>query len=293
MKKELIGELAILSSALLFSFGAVVIKLLTGTYDGYFVSWFRFIVGIALSAGFIILTRRDFRVYDKKSVIWRSFYGAAAMILYYVAIQLSSSGRATLLNTTYPVFVVIFGAIFYKTRIHWSHVASIILCLVGVILVFYDGSHYNIWGDILGLVSAVFAAQAMHYMKKAREKNNSFIIYLSVCVLGLAGTSFSVTQFKQLDLNGLLLLVASGVIMFTGQIALTYGIKFVSTVRGSILSFSKIVFTIIMSVFIGEVIKTRFIIGTILILAGLLINREMPEIAGTKNGRTKASVKKS
>lgn len=276
MKKNLIGELSILASALLFSFGAIAVKIITGKYDGYFTSWFRFVVGIVLSAGFIILMRKDFKVYDKKTVIWRSVYGALAMILYYVAIQLTSSGRATLLNTMYPVFVVIFGALFFKAKIHWSHIVSIVLCLAGVVLVFYDGSNYNIWGDVLALLSAVFAALAMHFMKKAREKNNSFIIYLSVCVFGLLGTSFSVPQFKNVDWTGALLLVVSGIIMFLAQIALTYGIKFISTVRGSILSFSKIIFTIIMSIFIGEVIKTRFVIGAALILVGLLINRDDP-----------------
>jgi drug/metabolite transporter (DMT)-like permease len=278
MKKQLVGELAILASALFFSLGAVVIKVLTNQYDVYFASWFRFAVGIALSAIFIFITGRDFRIYDKKLVILRSFYGAAAMVLYYIAIQMTSSGRATLLNTTYPVFVVIFGALFYKTKVRADHVISIVLCLAGVILVFYDGSKYNIWGDVIGLVSAVFAAQAMHYMKKARVNNNSFIIYMSVCGVGLLGTSFSLGQFARLDWMGALLLVVSGAIMFLGQIALTYGIKFVSTIRGSVLSFSKIVFTIIMSLFIGEVIKTKFIIGTVLIIIGLVINREPAEI---------------
>lgn len=282
MKKQLVGELSILASALLFSFGAVVVKLMMDRYDGYFVSWFRFAVGIVLSVAFILITRKDFRVYDKKLVILRSVYGAAAMILYYVAIQMTSSGRATLLNTTYPVFVVIFGALFYKTKIRVDHIISIVLCLAGVVLVFYDGSRYNVWGDVIGLVSAVFAAQAMHYMKKARANNNSFIIYLSVCGIGLAGTSFSAGQFAKIDWMGALLLAASGAVMFFGQIALTYGIKFVSTIRGSVLSFSKIVFTIVMSLFIGEVIKTRFVIGTVLILAGLIINREPEEMQPKK-----------
>jgi drug/metabolite transporter (DMT)-like permease len=55
---------------------------------------------------------------------------------------------------------------------------------------------------------------------------------------------------------------------------MTYGFKFISSTRGSIATFSKIPMTIVLSLFIGEEFKLKFIIGTILIIIGLIINRK-------------------
>ncbi len=274
MKNTVRAEISVVLSALLFAVTAILVKLLAGRYDGYFIALFRFLTGIALSAACIVLIKKSFRVHDKKLVIWRSFYGAIAMVTYYLAIQYSSSGRATLLNTTYPVFVLIFNALFFRIKVRWIQWASVAVCLAGVVLVFYDGSPYSILGDGLAVVSAVAAALAMHYMKMARDRNNSFVIYLSVCAAGLLGSFFSFPQFSALNWPDTLNLVLAGAIVFAAQILLTYGIKYMSAARGSILSFSKVVFTILLSLLIGEVINLRFLAGTALILAGLFLNRE-------------------
>jgi drug/metabolite transporter (DMT)-like permease len=275
IKKEFLGESAVIISGLFFGLGALLVKFLSGTFDAYFISLVRFIVGIIFGALIIVAAKREFKIYDKKEVILRSVYGSAAMILYYLSIAMTSSGRATLFNTTYPVFVVIFGALFFKEKLKFAQMASTLLCIAGIIFVFYDGSSYNAWGDLLGLGSGICGGMAVHYAKRARVNNDSIIIYMSVCAVGLVPLLPFSGQAVKLTSYLAWVLVLAGIAMFLGQVLFTYALKYTTAARGSILSFAKIPITIILSYFaVGESILPRFIIGTILIIAGLVLSKE-------------------
>jgi drug/metabolite transporter (DMT)-like permease len=243
--------------------------------DGYFISLGRFVVGLAFGALLVVLTKSSFQIYDKKEVILRGAYGSVSMILYYVSIAMTSSGRATLFNTTYPVFVVVFGALFFKEKLKFIQVISMALFVPGICLVFYDGSSYNFWGDLLGLGSGISGGMAVHYAKRARVKNDSIIIYMTVCAVWLVPLLPFSGQVTKLNMNLAMILVLAGIAVFVAQVLFTYALKYTSASRGSILSFSKIPITIILSYFaVGEKILPRFIIGTVLIIAGLVVSRE-------------------
>ena len=234
----------------------------------------RFIVGIILSVLFIVILKNNFKIYGKVFWVLRGIFGSGAMILYFISIQVTSSGRATLITNTFPVFVALFAFFFLKEKIHLNNIISILICFVGIVLVFYDGSKYPLLGDFYALIAAVMAGLAVIFLKKLRDNNNSVIVYLPVCIFGLLFTSFSAKQFGSINIPVLILLVAVGITAFLAQLFMTYGFKFISTTRGSIVTFSKIPMTIGLSLFIGEEFKLKFIIGTILIILGLIINRK-------------------
>ena len=274
VKEETKGEITILISNIFFAITAILVKLVPGIFDGFFISFIRFIVGIILCVLFIKFLKSGFKVHGKIFWILRGFCGAGAMILYFVSIQMTSSGRATLLTNTFPIFVALFGFLFFKEKVRLYNIISIILCIIGIFLVFYDGSKYPLTGDILGLIAAIMAGFAVIFLKGLREKNNSIIIYLPVCLFGLLLTSFSAGQIVSVNIPILIILITTGVAAFFAQIFMTYGFKFVSSTRGSIITFSKIPMTIVLSFFVGEEFKFKFIIGTILIIIGLVVNRK-------------------
>lgn len=273
------AELAILLSCVIYSFASLSIRLLAGVIDSYTISFIRFAIGIFLGILFIKATHQEIRFNNKKYLFFRGLFGSASMILVYLAIQLNSSGRAIILSNTYPVFVAIFGFIFFKERISKNTVMCLFLCIIGILLIFYDHSKYSILGDICALASGALGGISVHYIKKSRETNNSAIVYMAACIFGLVVTSVpAVTTIHSGKLPvtfkswGLVLLI--GVLAFSGQLLMTYGYKFVAATKGSIFGLTEIVITLALSYsFVSEKITTRFIIGFTILLAGLFLNK--------------------
>ncbi len=205
----------------------------------------------------------------------RAVIGTIAMILYYLSIQYCGSGRASLYNTTYPIFVAIYSAVVFKEKLKKNNLISILLCIIGVYMVLYDGSSINLKGDLLGILSGVTGGISYAYSKRAREKDHSFNIYLWICLCGVLFSSFSAGEIISLNIRTVILLIISAAVVFAAQISITYGTKFVPVVKGSIISFLRVPLTIILSYLIlHESFKLKFIAGTVLIMSGLIINRK-------------------
>ncbi|MBN1622233.1 MAG: DMT family transporter [Endomicrobiales bacterium] len=271
MTKELKGEISILVSCLIFGIIAVLVKMAAAAYSGAFIASIRYIVGVLSVVLFLKILRKPMIIHDIKYWLLRGIFGFAATTLFYVAIKITSSGRATLLVNTYPAFVVVYGYLFFKEKIYVQDIIRLVMCLIGAVFVFYDGSDYNIKGDLLALLAGACAGFAVHYIKKSREKNNSFTVYLATCSFGLLLIPFTYKQAYSVHFNAALLLIVIALLGFVAQIAISYGYKYVSATKGSILSYATIPMALMLSYFINEEFKLRFFIGILFIASGLLI----------------------
>ena len=260
------------AASVLFALNAVIVKLAAETYSGLFISSIRFLLGIAFVSASLILLKKGFRIHNKKAWILRGVSGAAAMILYYCAIQLTSSGRATLLVNMYPLFVAILGFLIFKESISRNTIISLFFCTVGVLFVLNDGSHYNIYGDLIALCASVISGFAIHFIKQCRKTENSLIIYLSPCLFGLAMLPKTYGEFGNISPRGFILLFLVGLLSFLAQFLMAYGYKEISASKGSIIFYLATALAIIFSIFIDERLSTRFLAGLGFILVGLIIN---------------------
>lgn len=277
MKKTHAAEFAILFSCAVFAFMSLAVKYVSAFYSGVFISWIRFTVGLVLVGVTLFLAERPFKIVDYKAWILRGVFGSLSMVACYWAIQLTSSGRAVLLTNTYPIFVVLYGALFFKERITKTSIVAVITCFLGVLFVFYDRSHYSFVGNGLALLSGIFGGFAVHFMKRARMSNSAISVYLSACIFGFI---FSVPAAMKPPIGIyprlIWILLGIGVLAFIGQIIMTTAYKYLTASRGSIIGFSETIFTIVFSyLWLGEEIKSRFIFGTCLIVLGLLINQNL------------------
>jgi drug/metabolite transporter (DMT)-like permease len=265
------GVFAVLASCVFFAGMAAFVKLLSAEFDGLFISFGRFVVGAAISGSSIALRRSGFAIRDPKDVVLRGLYGSAAMILLFVAIQLAGAGRGTLFNSTNPLFSILVGAIMFRERLGKSSVVGAIVCFIGIGVIFWDSSSPSLLGDGLGLLSGFLAGFSFQYTKRARINNGADIIYLSVCASGILATFWTAPQGLALDLPSLLLLLASAICGYAGQISLTWGVKFMKASEAGILSFLKIPITIAFGLFLGEGLSWRFAVGTLVVIAGLVV----------------------
>lgn len=267
------GEVALFSSAFFFSLTALAVKAASFFFTGSFIAFFRFGVEIVLCFSLLILMKKKFRVKDLRTWLLRGFFGAGSMALYFIAISLSSSGRATLLFNTYPLFVALTGALFFGKKMNRGHMASLILCGAGVWFVFHDKSDFGPAGDVAGLLSALFAGVSIHFLQRSRESDHTVIVYMAAAFFGLAFTAPSAGSAVTLSWPLVPLLIGVGLVSLAGQLLMSYGFKYIHPTRGSIIAYSSLPLTMGASFFLfDEKYHPLFFLGTFFIVAGLLVN---------------------
>ena len=267
------GEIALFLSAFFFSLTALAVKAASYYFSGTFIAFFRFGVEIVLCFALLFFMKRSFRVEDLGIWLLRGFFGAGSMVLYFVAISLSSSGRATLLFNTYPLFVALTGALFFGKKMNGGHLISLLLCGAGVWFVFHDKSDFAPLGDAMGLLSALFAGISIHFLQKSRKSNHTVIVYMAAAFFGFAFTAPSAENAGSLSWPLVTMLVGVGLVSLAGQLLMSYGFKYIHPTRGSIIAYSSLPLTMGASfIFFNEKYHPLFFLGTFLIAAGLLFN---------------------
>jgi drug/metabolite transporter (DMT)-like permease len=193
----------------------------------------------------------------------------------YAAIALTGPGRAALLSNIYPVFVPVFAALFFKERFNPKTLASLVVCSLGAVLVMRDGSGAALGGDLLALLSAVFAGVAVNFVRVASKTENPIIVYLSPCLFGLPILAFAPMPHAAVGAVAILLLLGVGVGAFFAQALMSQGYKSVPAGRGSVVFYWETALTVVLGFLLaGEHFNLRFAGGLALILAGLWWNRE-------------------
>ncbi len=257
-----------------FAATAIVVSLLSSTFDGWFTAFARFLVGAAVGFGQLAATRTPFRVVRLRPWIGRGIFGALGMILYYVSIALGTPGRASLFNNSFPVFVAVIAVAFLRETVRVTTIGGIALAFSGVALVLWDGTGVSPLSDAAGIASGFFAGISYHFNKRASQTEHPVVIYLGVCLVGLLATAHALPQAALLDARAVLLLTTAGLGAYVAQIAITIGLRDIPTTEGSVHTFLKIPLTVVAGwAFLGNAITGRFVAGTALLLAGILLNQ--------------------
>jgi drug/metabolite transporter (DMT)-like permease len=284
------GYAALYSAAVLFAFTSLFVKLASRYYSGMFVSAARFAAGTILCSAVLLWGYRSIKPANPGLVALRGLFGAFSMAMSYAAISLTGPGRAALLCNTYPLFVVVFGALFFGERLNARVFACIGICTLGAVLVMRDGSGSSLAGDLLALGSAVFAGIAINFVRRATQGDNPFMLYLSPCLFGLPLFAFVPPGGGAAagGLFGIFFLVGVGVLAFFAQALMAYGYRSVQAGRGSIVFYLETALTVLLgALFAAERFNLRFAAGLALILGGLALNHlRLPARAAAKAGRS-------
>ena len=273
LSKERKGEIFLFLSSIIFTIVTLLVKVASSGFSGMFIATWRFIVGIATTILVCRLFNIPIKVENRKDWFIRGAFGAAAMAAFYVSIQLSTISRASLLCNTSPIFVALFGVLCFKEKIRSSDLFSLILCFAGVVFIFHDRGTFSIYGDIAGLLSAIFSGIAIHYVKRSSMVNNSIIVYLSPCILGLLFVPFTIQEYYSFNFQGFSVVLAVGLMTVLAQFFMTSGYRCVNPTKGSVLNYLQIPLTLLFGAyFTHDPFPLKFITGTVLIMSGLMVN---------------------
>lgn len=124
-------------------------------------------------AGIILLAMSFSRDHKRFFDVWKSKKNMPTLFLYvfggvfsvqyfyYVAIQLSNSATATILQYTAPVFIMLYLLIFQRQVPKPKSVLFVILAMIGVFLLITDGNIKHLSISPLALVTGLIAAVAV------------------------------------------------------------------------------------------------------------------------------------
>ncbi|MFA6507079.1 MAG: DMT family transporter [Treponemataceae bacterium] len=270
------GYISLYLSATMFAVVTLLVRISSRYYDSAFMSASRFAIGAIICLAVLYFGYGTVKPVKPGLLVFRGAFGALSMVAGYAAIALSGPGRATVLSNTYPLFVAVFGALFFGERFRIRTLGSIALCLAGAVLIARDGSGASLAGDLLAVVSSLSAGMAVNIIRRASAYENPFMIYLSPCLFGLPLFFFvnPAVQVTAGGLAGLALLLAIGSGAVIAQALMGHGYKTVSAGAGSVVFYWETVLTVILAVlFTGESANARFIAGLVIIMVGLRVNQ--------------------
>ena len=205
-------------------------------------------------------------------IIYRGVFGGLAVMLYFLTIQHTNAGIATLLNYTAPIWSGTFSALFIGERITGRVLIPLPLALGGLYLV-VTGNAVGIsrWMAV-GLLSAVASGAAITAMRVARRAENSWSVYASFCFFGvLVNLPLALRSWKMPTATDWIALVATAVSAMVAQLLLTFSLRWVDAMTVGVISQLAVPVAMALgALFLGERITATAAAGTALTIAGVI-----------------------
>lgn len=285
MKRNfLFGPVQMLFSAICFAFMTYFVKLSTRTIPSNEVTFFRFLLGVAVAYLIVkLINRRRLKTENFKILLVRGILGGTGVLLYFLAIQYGTITNSVVLQNTYPLFAAVLSFYILKEKAGIRLVVSLLTAFAGiVILVRPSMSSINL-GDVFALVSGIVGGFAITAVRQLRQRNESvWIIFFYFCLFGaILSLALAIPSWKWPGAYEWLLVSATAVLGLAGQVTMTSAYKYCNPFVGGILSMSTCIFSFLIGLLLmGENAGILDITGVTLIIAGnmlVFINPRKPE----------------
>ncbi|SFV53194.1 FIG00732228: membrane protein [hydrothermal vent metagenome] len=295
MKKYILGMdrgvlfmlLASLSFAVMGGFAKTVSQVLPPVE----VTFFRNVFGVAL-VGFAIYKSPLKQIGGRPFLLlFRGTMGFSALLAYFYIIAYIPLGEAVTYNKTSPIFVAIFAYFFLKEKLSFWAIVAIVLGFIGIAFISMptEGSFSFNKYTVLGIFSGLGAALAYTSIRELREYYDTRAIVMSFMGVGTIAPILlmMVTPYidapKSLDFmfaefvmpQGIIWLyvVIMGLSATASQILMTKAYELTKAGIVGTISYSNIVFALIIGIALGDPIPTplKFLGIILVIISGLLV----------------------
>lgn len=225
------GILAVFLTAILWSSGGLFIKLIS--LNAMQLSFFRCLIAAIV---FALLFRKKLLVVNGFTFINAAFY-AIVLSTFVIATKTTTAANAIFLQSTAPIYVLIFEPIINKTKQERINVITIAVCFIGMIFFFLgEISPGHLEGNLIALLSGImFAAFFLGMRKNGKEFQQSSIFYGNILV-SIICIPF-LFNMKPLSFDDIWMVTFLGVFQIAFAYALfSYGLKRILAVEASIIS---------------------------------------------------------
>ncbi len=262
------GFWLMLLSAFVFSLTDILTKYLTFQLSIMQIAFIRFLLGGIILWPILFSRRISLKGTHTGILILRGLFGTFSFFCLLKSIALIPLANAIVLFYTFPLFVVLFSFLFFKTPIEKGELFLIGVGLVGIYILINPDFHSFNTGYIFGILSSGMGGVAMVLIHKARQTNGPLIIYFYFCLVGgMFSFPFFVREFRAPSFHLGILLVFLGLMLMVGQVLMNQALKFCKASEGSLIMMSEIVFAGIGGFLIfKDPLTFHFLIGAFLII---------------------------
>jgi len=163
-KSHIQAVLLLLTAAILWSFGGVLIK---------FVIWNPLaIAGMrsAIAGLFLILFLRKPKISFSKVQLACAIAYACTTTAYVVGNKLTTAANVILLQYTAPIYVALFGSWFLNERAHLFDWVVILISIGGMVLFFLDELTFGgLWGNVISVFSGITFGAMILLLRKQKS----------------------------------------------------------------------------------------------------------------------------
>jgi drug/metabolite transporter (DMT)-like permease len=260
-------------------FGAMAFaaKLSSAHLSGSQVAMIRFAIGLMPVLLIPNARRKAFTFGRVDLLLYRGVFGGLSVLCYFLAIEHTSVGVATLLNYTAPLFSGMFSILFIGEKITSRVLLAIPVALLGVYLVVSANGRpgqllgFGRW-ELVGFASACFSGAAVTAIRAARRTENSWSVYTSFCAFGLLTTApFGLMTWKTPHGSEWAALAATAVLSIGAQLLMTFSLRWVDAMTVGVISQVAVLVSMSLGMlFLGDVLAPRAALGAALTLAGVM-----------------------
>lgn len=125
---------------------------------------------------------------DRWLLVLCGVFFAADLIALHLAIDLTLAANAIVFLNAQPLYVVIFGWLFFSERVNGGFIAAMLLAFIGIAVLMWSGATLgsgNLLGDCLGIAAGLFYAGFLLAAKRLRSSYSSITINLWTCLAAL------------------------------------------------------------------------------------------------------------
>ena len=282
MRKTVKGSLLVFASALCWSFSGVLGKNLS--WNGFTKTGVRAVVAVAIYA----LYRKKVGVKITKSTLIGGLGVCLTSLLYMIALTLTTSANAIVLQYSMPIYVVALNFLVFKTKPSLKQLIVVPLLLLGVALCCMGGSiaktalPHQTLGNIIALVSGLtFSLVFLAGRMKGADSVDYTYFGNCLSLLLLVSIFFDKNVRFGLEADVLrdwLLIILMGVSLGLGYLLLGIGLKTASPMSAAVLeNLEPALNPVWVFLFLGERPGTIGLIGCGLVLVTVTLYSCLPE----------------
>lgn len=194
--------------AALWSIAGIFMKLIP--WNGFALAGMRSLIAGLTFVVYMAFTHR--KVHLCKKTILSGILTGCVYICFAVANKLTTAANAIVLQFTSPVFIVLFSALIYKTRIKRSDMYVVVATLIGIALFFFDQLQPGyILGNIVAIASGIFMAGMFVAVGNLEDDDRFSAILVGQMFTFLVGLPFIIATKPEFTVTATLSLLVLGV----------------------------------------------------------------------------------
>lgn len=266
--ESLKGTIYVLLSAICFSTGGVLIKLIP--WSSVTIQGLRSIFSTVVIAGYMLLSHRKFVC--NKAVVFGAVCNTVMAFTFVAATKMTSAANAIVLQFTEPIFVILLLWLLYKKKPGKDAVIACVIVFGGILCFFFESlSGGGTLGNLLAIFSGFTYALVMLMKGFPGADFESSLLLSNLCsvVVGIpayvAETDYSIEIW--------FFMVLLGVVQFgLSYIFLSKGLDKVSPVAASLTStIEPILNPLLVAVFCEETVGKTAFLGALLVVGGATV----------------------